>query len=246
MSFDWVTFGLQLVNLLVLLAILKHFFFRPVSEIVARRQAQVQAIIDAADNRQKEAQRLAEAAHAERVQTETARDAILDSARKDGEARTSALLDEARATAARVVADAEDEAARKLAAADEEALRRVSELAVTIAHRAFSELPQPPTPAAFARRLADTVATLSPERRQALLRGGNLHLVSAQTLAEDDLSSVREQLRSAGIEIAGSTIDPALIAGLELRSDSGVVRNSLAHNLQQLSEALRNDNGSRA
>jgi F-type H+-transporting ATPase subunit b len=34
---------------------------------------------------------------------------------------------------------------------------------------------------------------------------------------------------------------PELIAGLELQSDSGAIRNSLAHDLEQITEAMRDD-----
>ncbi len=49
MNFDWVTFSFQLVNVLVLLAILRHFLFRPVADIIAQRQAETDAALRAAE-----------------------------------------------------------------------------------------------------------------------------------------------------------------------------------------------------
>ena len=37
------------------------------------------------------------------------------------------------------------------------------------------------------------------------------------------------------------SVAPDLISGLELVSDSGAIRNSLAHDLDQISEAMRDD-----
>ena len=48
MKFDWLTFGFQLVNILVLLAILRHFLFRPLMRLIAERQTQTQVAMDAA------------------------------------------------------------------------------------------------------------------------------------------------------------------------------------------------------
>ena len=49
MEFDWVTFGLQAVNVLVLLAILRHFLFRPIVAIIAKRQQETEAAMDKAE-----------------------------------------------------------------------------------------------------------------------------------------------------------------------------------------------------
>jgi F0F1-type ATP synthase membrane subunit b/b' len=39
-SFDWATFAFQLVNVLILLAILRRFLFKPIAGIIAERQAE--------------------------------------------------------------------------------------------------------------------------------------------------------------------------------------------------------------
>jgi F-type H+-transporting ATPase subunit b len=48
MEFDWMTFGLEVINFLVLVWILQHFLYRPVLETIARRKAAIdQALSDA-------------------------------------------------------------------------------------------------------------------------------------------------------------------------------------------------------
>ena len=77
MELDWTTFGLQVVNFLVLVWLLKRFLYRPVMDAIARRQATIdQSVTDAraAEQRAEELRtqyeaRLAEtdAAHADRL-----------------------------------------------------------------------------------------------------------------------------------------------------------------------------------
>ncbi len=43
MQIDWTTFALEIVNFLALVWILKHFLYQPVREILARRQAGIEA-----------------------------------------------------------------------------------------------------------------------------------------------------------------------------------------------------------
>ena len=65
MTFDWATFAFQLVNVLVLLAILTHFLFRPVAGIISKRQAETDAALERAEAMRAEALAAAERAKAE-------------------------------------------------------------------------------------------------------------------------------------------------------------------------------------
>ena len=46
MAIDWWTFGLQTVNVLILIWILSRFFWRPVAAMIERRRVQAQALLD--------------------------------------------------------------------------------------------------------------------------------------------------------------------------------------------------------
>ncbi|HSE11019.1 MAG TPA: hypothetical protein VLB69_00165, partial [Rudaea sp.] len=63
MNFDWTTFVLEAINFLILVWLLKRFLYRPVLDVIARRQAGVaRTLADAAATR----------AEAQRLQTEYA------------------------------------------------------------------------------------------------------------------------------------------------------------------------------
>ena len=95
MTFDWVTFGFQLVNVLVLLAILRHFLFRPVAGVIARRQAETDATLKAAADARAGAEAATARAKAEAEATAAARHEVLVKAQAEAEAQRAAILQKA-------------------------------------------------------------------------------------------------------------------------------------------------------
>jgi F-type H+-transporting ATPase subunit b len=58
MNFDWTTFALEVVNFLILVWILKHFFYRPVLAVIETRRAENEKNLAQADTLRSEAQSL--------------------------------------------------------------------------------------------------------------------------------------------------------------------------------------------
>jgi F-type H+-transporting ATPase subunit b len=58
MDFDWTTFALEAVNFLILVWILKHFFYRPVLAVIETRRAESEKNLAQADTLRSEAQSL--------------------------------------------------------------------------------------------------------------------------------------------------------------------------------------------
>lgn len=238
MNFDWTTFALQVVNVVVLLAILQHFLFRPVAAIIAKRRADEQRALDEAAKARAEAEKATEKARAEAASIAAARGEAIRKAVEEGEAQRKEILAKARAEAAKIIADARAAAAREEAARKAEILAELRDLAVTVAARALAA--QPESPSGYVTRLAKALDGMDEEAREALLRGGNLTLVSAGSLPKSAREKAHALLARYGAEAQERT-DPKLIAGLELVSDSGVLHNSLAHDLETLSEAMQNE-----
>ncbi|MBP0485071.1 ATPase [Sagittula salina] len=237
MTFDFTTFALQLVNVLVLLAILRHFLFRPVADIIARRKAQTEAALDAAAQARTEAETATAQAHAQAAEQTAARAAILEAATREAGSRRAELLDKAHEEAAQIVAEGRAARSHEREAEDERALTRLRDLSVAVARQALAA--QPPDMQGYLDRLAATLAAMPEGDRKALL-SGPLTLVSAARLPDALLRQAQAALAPYGATATPAT-DPALIAGIELRSPSGVLRNSLAHDLDLLAKALHDD-----
>ncbi len=235
MTFDWTTFALQLINVLILLAILRHFLFRPVAGIIAARQKATDEAMDRASTAEAAAKAAEARARTEAEATASARHEALSKAQAEAEAARAQMIDKARTEAAQIVARGEAERAAQDGAAEATALARARDLAGVIAARALAA--QPRDLAGYAARLSGALGAMTPEERAALLGGADLRLVSAAELTPEEMTAARAALSDFHIDPAPET-DPALIAGLELRSAAGAVRNSLAHDLEVIAAAL--------
>ena len=139
------TFIFQICNLLILTAGVKHFLFKPVQQILAKRKEEIEASYTEAEKAEGDAQamkeeyetRLASAKEeaAEIVKSATAR------ANARGEELVSAARDEAAALKSK--ADAEIESERRKAAG--ELKNDISELALDIAGRVVEKEIDPET-----------------------------------------------------------------------------------------------------
>lgn len=157
MSFDWWTLALQTINLLVLLWILSHFLFKPVSEILEKRQAAATDALDHARSAKAEAEaalaelRSGDAAVAER------RAKLLATAQAEAERARRELLDAAREDAAKLRAEAQAEIQRSRSDAERAMQDEAADLAVDISRRLLDRLPAQMRSAGFIDGLAEAV-----------------------------------------------------------------------------------------
>lgn len=236
MSFDWVTFAFQLINVGVLLAILRYLLFRPVSQVIAQRQAETDAVLNAAEKAKAEAEAAKSKAEAEAQANIQTRQTVLEQARSEADELRKAIEAEAHRQADKIVADGKAALQQKERESEKRTLARARELAIAIAERALSAQAQ--GPAGYLAKLAEALKALPAPEREALLDGANLRLVSAKELSGPDKSAALEALKAYGCTPAFE-VDPHLIAGLELHSENGKVRNSTAHDIEQIAEAMR-------
>lgn len=241
MRIDWSTLMLQTINVLVLVWLLARFLFRPVAEIVAKRQDAARRLLDEASavRAAAEADRSAVRAEAERLAGE--RGAALREAQAQAAAERAALVASAHddANKLRAAAAAELEASRAAQAHD--AGEHATRLAVDIASKLLDRLPDGARVAGFIDGLAEGLARLPSEARAELGRDGvPLRITAARALSAQEETACRAALatclaRPVAIDVH---VDPALIAGLELDAWHVRVRNSFRHDLEQIEAAL--------
>ncbi|CAJ9125347.1 ATP synthase F0 subunit B [Burkholderia pseudomallei] len=218
MRIDWSTLALQTVNVVVLVWLLSRFLFRPVSDIIAKRQAAARKLID-------DASRERDAAHAERERARAER-ASLAAARDD------ALKD--------ALAQAAAERERLIAALDARATR----LAIDIAAKLLARLPDSARVAGFVDGVAASLARLPADVRASLAdEDAQVRLVAPRALTAQEAAACRAAFAaSVGRPLEPDVrVDPALIAGLELESKYANVRNSLRQDLATIEAALLNE-----
>jgi len=246
MQFDWWTFGFQVINLLVLIWLLGHFFFQPVARIISERRTETAKVLADAELAQSRAAQAETAARAEQEKNKAERLSIIEAARLEAEAQQTEILKKARLDAAKIATDAQHLAERKHQDNRRERVKDAATLAVRITRRLLGNLPADARVAGYRERLQAALTDLQPEQRDELAADvGNLRLVSPRKLNKSELSLARKAVKSAldGDRTANIDVDvnDALIAGLELRGQHVVIHNSLGYDLSRIAEAMATD-----
>ncbi|CAJ3287815.1 F0F1 ATP synthase subunit B family protein [Burkholderia pseudomallei] len=244
MRIDWSTLALQTVNVVVLVWLLSRFLFRPVSDIIAKRQAAARKLIDDASRERDAAHAERERARAERASLAAARDDALKDALAQAAAERERLIAATRADAqalrdaARAQADAD--AVQRAKALDARATR----LAIDIAAKLLARLPDSARVAGFVDGVAASLARLPADVRASLAdEDAQVRLVAPRALTAQEAAACRAAFAaSVGRPLEPDVrVDPALIAGLELESKYANVRNSLRQDLATIEAALLNE-----
>jgi F-type H+-transporting ATPase subunit b len=246
MRIDWWTLGFQAVNVVILVWLLQHFFWRPIAAMIEqRRSATEKALADAKATHDK-----ATAAMAEIVATRAGfaqeHDAIMAAAHAEAKKAAQVTLDAATKEAAAHTAAAH---AAMLAEhdADEAAwTEHASQLAVQIAGRLAARLQGPAVSTAFVDWLVSSIHAMPAAARQtAAAEEGGFEAVSAEELAPDEQERTRGLIAKAfGAQLQMTfRTDPALIAGIELHGPHFALCNSWRADLGQILKDIRHAPG---
>jgi F-type H+-transporting ATPase subunit b len=246
LGFDVPTFVFQVINFLILLAILARFFYRPVLDVMRRRQEQIDARIEGAEQRARQAdedrKELAQ-------QSETARrdaTALVDSARNEAAKERQRLLEAAKVEAAAVIDEARQTAATEEQAALGRLSSRMSRSAVNIAGALIRDASGEAVHESLVERLLSDGfgldAAAGEQARIDFQKDANRLVVeSAYPLDDTQEQALRQQAaqvlaRSPDDVRIEVHEDPALIAGVRVLLGALVVDMSLKHLLEELSQ----------
>jgi F-type H+-transporting ATPase subunit b len=227
MHVDLTTLLLQTVNLLILLALLRRLFYRPVMAVIeARQQALADQQAQAQAEREAVLARQAELARAQ-AELQASRQGILDGAREEA----ARLRDAAQAAARDQLRALSDEAARQRAldfdAAAAQLFEQAAELASTLAARLLRESPGWRAADFLTALLARAEATTTDERRAWWAADEALEVVIATSealdAAEQAACATRLQALADGPMTLRWCVEPALLRGAEIRAPHGVL-----------------------
>lgn len=244
MHFDWWTLALQTVNVLILIWILARFFFRPIADIIAKRQEETNKLFADAEAARQQAAAARSKAEKGRAEVAAERDRLLADAQKSAQAEKGKLLQQASQDVAKLRRESEAAIARDRAAAEQQIIGHASTLSIDIARRLLERLPLNLALEAFLAALCSEIKTLSPEARSefaaAATTGRPTEVVTQAPLSDQDASRVRDALKQAfGEELPlAFRSDPKLLAGIELQGHNVILRNSWRADLDKIREEL--------
>lgn len=244
MQYDWTTFVLEIINFLVLVWLLKHFLYRPVMGVIARRQAAVEQSIAEAQTREQEARALKTQYENRLANWETEK-------QKAGAALRAELEAEHGRRLHALDAEIETERARRQALAehlDEERRRAAEEQAVAqggrFVARLLARLAGPEMEARLADLFIEDLQRLPETRRQALRTAlaedsaSAIRVLSAFPLAEERQGAIRRALAElAGRELpCAFAVDDGLLAGVHASLGPWVLSADLRDELRFFTE----------
>lgn len=247
MRIDWWTLALQTVNVLILILILGRFFFRPVMDIVAKRQQEANKVLsDAAHARQQAAHTFA-AADKARAEIAAERQRLVAEAQDAARTERQNLIAQASQEIAKLHSEADVAIARDRAAVEKAIIDHASELSIDIAQRLLARLPRQVILHAFVDEICREVRALSSEAREDLASAARtdhpIEVVAAIPLSGEESRYVGAALNEAfGREISVAfRSDPAIIAGIELKGKNTIIRNSWRADLVRIRQELSRD-----
>ena len=241
MHIDWWTLGLQTVNALVLIWLLGHFLFRPVADAIAGRQKAAAEMLASAKAAKAAAEAERNKAEAEAARLGAHRAEAFKAVEAEAAAAKSTLLVKAQAEADKLLASARVEIDNERQAENVAAGDRAAKLAVDIAAKLFNRLPAEARISGFIDGVAAGVATLPAETKASFgATGEPIRLTAARTVSPEQEAACRESLAKVlghpvAVEIS---VDPTLIAGIELAAPEASVRNSFRADLARLKSEL--------
>ena len=246
MHIDPWTIGLQAVNFLVLVWLLRHFLYAPVTAMLQARHAETARLFDAVEAKQAEAEALRGTLDARVRAIETERAALLDAARAQAEAEAARKREAAQVEADAIAATMRQTLADERSATEGEIRNAARTLALAIARRLLDGiLPSVPL-AAFIEAVTTEIGHLPLDSGTKLLQPGETVEMSSSEPLEpalvDQLAAHLGQILNQPVTLTCS-VKSDLIAGVEVAFPRLVVRRCWADDLTQILKELDHADG---
>jgi len=248
MHIDWWTLALQTINVLILVWILARFFYRPVADMIEERRAAAAKVLTDASALKASVDADKAAVAAARAGIAAERDRLLAEARKQTEIERDTVLHKAAEAMAKLRTENEAVLKHERETMEQAMVARASALGVEIAQKLLERLPRSLAATTFLGALPDQLATLPPKSRDLLVTSAGttgLDVVTAAPLDEPQQGECRKLIEGALQTKAKLTFrsDPALIAGIEIRSETVILKNNWRDDLSHILQQLGRDDG---
>lgn len=241
MQIDWLTFGIQIVNFLILLVLLRRFLYRPIVNMMERREQHIKDQIEEADRKREEAEKEAASLREQRQAIEKRREEMLAEAEDAARERRHELIEEARAEIEETRSAWQATIQREKDDFLRDLRKRVGEQVFQVARRALADLADAELEQqmirVFAARLQSGEAAGFSD---ALNDSQEAVITSAFELSDE----AREHLTGALRERAGDQVDvrfeaePELIGGILLKTNGFQLTWNLRDYLKSMEEHL--------
>ena len=240
MLIDWFTVVAQIVNFLVLVALLKRFLWGKLTQAIDEREARVAGELAKAEQKNKEAQLLAEQLHAQAAEQGRKREEMLVQAHKETDEERARLVQEARESVVEMERKWHEELDREQTAFFRELRTRAAAEVLTVIRRALADLSSAELQQCVIDVFLDKLRGLDIAALREM--GSDAKLVrSAVELPEADRQKIEAILkeRLGTLPKLKYEKDPAMAWGIELRGNGRRIGWNPESYLDAMEENLR-------
>ena len=223
MLIDWFTVGAQVLNFVVLVALMKHFLYQPVLDAIAAREKRIADQIAAAAAKEKQAATEHKTFEDKNTAFDQQRASLLDKATADAKAEGLRLADEAQKAALALAAKHEHALAKQAAHLQQTIASRAAHEVFAVARKTLSDLANADLESrmveVFTRRLRELpgpareqlAAALKPGAEPALVRSHFALPAEQQAAIQNAVNLCFSAVVPLRFETAGDTV-----CGIEL------------------------------
>ena len=218
MLIDWFTVVAQIVNFLVLVALMKHFLYGPLIRAIDAREARIAAQLTEADQKNKQAELLAEQARKQIAELDNTRDQVIADARSEADRQRNQLVQTARDSVRALEAKWREDLRLEQAAFFGEVRNAASAEVFSITRRALKDLAGVEIERCVVQAFLQKLRTFDLRDLGKLSRGG-LTAVSATQLPAELRRQIQETIeaRTGSPVPVVFEVAPEMAWGIELR-----------------------------
>jgi F-type H+-transporting ATPase subunit b len=242
---DWFTIIAQIVNFLILVALLKHFLYRRVIKAMDERERKIASRLEDAEKKQEQAENEADSYRKKNQELEEKRKEFLSQAREEAEKERKELTQKAREEIDQLHTRWRETLRQEKDSFLQELRQRVNEQVCHIARKAMKDLADADLEGQIVNTFIERLKNLGDKEQKTMIasmgNGGHpITIMSAFEIASNDRQKITKALKNSvkeDIEVEYQT-SPDMILGIELRSHGHKLAWSLDDYLESLEASI--------
>jgi len=242
---DWFTIIAQIVNFLILVALLRHFLYGRVIKAMDERERKIASRLEDAEKKQEQAENEANSYREKNQELEEKRKEFLSQAREEAEKERKELIQKVREEIDQLQARWREAIRQEKDSFLRELRQQVNEQVCHIARRAMKDLANADLEGQIVNTFIERLKNLGEEEQKTIIASmgeGNhaVTIMSAFEIASNDRQKITKALRNTieeGVEVEYQT-SPDMILGIELRIHGRKLAWSLDDYLESLEASI--------
>jgi F-type H+-transporting ATPase subunit b len=244
MNIDWFTLVAQIINFALLVFLLNHFLYGPITRAMAKRESGIAARLEAAEQQERDAQLEMDRYRNLSNELEHQREVLFEQARAESEETRKSLIDDARTEIQSRRVDWQESLRREQEALIKLVRQRASQQVIAASRGALAELAdadlEEQTMATFLTRLDELPQNQIDELKSEAQENDHAKVLTAFEISPAWQTRIHETLSERfSLKQISFVAAPDLVCGIELHVGGCKIGWSMQEYLESLSDELQ-------